>query len=78
MDINVQMYFKYILNTLKVSMFHLQKKTLHFKGIMYMNVCKNVFFSMDNILQLKHDDHIKTLTCFLEEYNIAVIMILCD
>ncbi len=54
-------------------------KPLHFKGIiMYMKMCKNVFFSMDHILQLKHDDHIKTLTCVLQEYNISVIMILCD
>ncbi len=45
---------------------------------MYMKMCKNVFFSMDHILQLKHDDDIKTLTCFLQEYNISVIMILCD
>ncbi len=45
---------------------------------MYMKMCKNVFFSMDHILQLKYDDDIKTLTCFLQEYNISVIMILCD
>ncbi len=49
-----------------------QMKSITFR----QQVCSLI--DRDHILHLKHDDYIKTLTCFLQEYNISVIMILCD